>query len=39
MNCTVEKKRGYRPSDLIDPSKRQYLLSLSKKLWHEKKVM
>ncbi|KAH8351785.1 hypothetical protein KR084_004414, partial [Drosophila pseudotakahashii] len=36
MNCIVEKKRGYRPSDLIDHNKRQILLKLSKQLWQKK---
>ncbi|XP_037732210.1 uncharacterized protein LOC119562996 isoform X11 [Drosophila subpulchrella] len=36
MNSIVEKKRGYRPSDLLDHSKRQILFNLSKQLWQNK---
>lgn len=39
MNSIVEKKRGFRPSDLFDHSKRQILFNLSKQLWPNKNVL
>ncbi|KAH8418147.1 hypothetical protein KR009_001138, partial [Drosophila setifemur] len=32
----IERKRGFRPSDLYDHSKRQFLLQLSMQLWNNK---
>ncbi|XP_070066747.1 uncharacterized protein [Drosophila virilis] len=35
-NCTIERKRGFRPSDRYDESKKKILLELSTKLWQRK---
>ncbi|XP_023168474.1 uncharacterized protein LOC111597814 isoform X5 [Drosophila hydei] len=35
-NCIIERKRGFRPSDRYDESKKQILLELSRKLWKKK---
>lgn len=34
-NCVIEKERGFRPSDRFDPVKREFLLELGKKIWHQ----
>lgn len=34
-NCVVEKERGFKPSDRFDPIKREFLLELGKKIWHQ----
>lgn len=33
-NCVILNKRGFKPSDKKDPSKREFLSSLSKKILH-----
>ncbi|KAH8256444.1 hypothetical protein KR032_007293, partial [Drosophila birchii] len=35
MNCIVEKRRGYRPSDLHNRQKRDILVEISKRLWQK----
>lgn len=37
-NCIIERKRGFRPSDRYDESKKQILLELSRKLWKKQNV-
>lgn len=37
-NCVIERKRGFRPSDCYDESKKQILLELSRKLWKKQNV-
>lgn len=32
-NCQIVNKRGFKPSDRFDPSKKAFLLSLSKQIW------
>lgn len=34
-NCTIEKKRGFKPSDRYDPVKKDFLINLSKRIWHK----
>lgn len=33
-NSVIETKSGFKPSDRCDPRKREFLTSLSKKIWH-----
>lgn len=33
-NVEVLTKRGFKPSDRRDPHKRQFLMNLSKQIWH-----
>lgn len=33
-NCTIHNKSGFKPSDKKDPSKREFLANLSKKILH-----
>ncbi|XP_017492784.1 PREDICTED: uncharacterized protein LOC108380860 isoform X5 [Rhagoletis zephyria] len=35
-NCVVEKKRGFKPSDRLNPAKKQFLIELSKQIWQKK---
>jgi hypothetical protein len=30
----IEARRGFKPTDLADPSKKNFLLDLSKKIWN-----
>lgn len=32
-NCTIEKRRGFRPSDRFDPATKDFLVKLSRKFW------
>ena len=34
QHCEIIKSRGYKPSDRRDPQKREYLINLSKRIWH-----
>jgi hypothetical protein len=33
-SCVVINKRGFKPSDRYDPHKREFLTTLTHKLWH-----
>jgi hypothetical protein len=33
-NCVIVNKRGFKPSDRYDPHKREFLTTLTHKLWH-----
>lgn len=33
-NAEIVKSRGYKPSDRKDPQKREFLVNLSKRIWH-----
>lgn len=33
-NAEIVKSRGFKPSDRKDPQKREFLVNLSKRIWH-----
>ncbi|KAJ9599368.1 hypothetical protein L9F63_010130, partial [Diploptera punctata] len=33
-NCVIVNKRGFKPSDIHDPLKREFLTNLTHKIWH-----
>ena len=33
-NCVIISKRGFKPSDIRDPLKREFLTNLTQKIWH-----
>lgn len=32
-NCVIETTRGFKPSDVRDPNKREFLTNLTHKIW------
>lgn len=32
-NCVIETKRGFKPSDIRDPNKKQFLTNLTHQIW------
>lgn len=32
-NCVIETKRGFKPSDIRDPTKKQFLTDLTQRIW------
>lgn len=33
---TIEAKRGFKPSDRFDPTKKNFLVDLSQKIWNKR---
>jgi hypothetical protein len=34
--ANIEMKRGFKPSDRFDPSKKNFLVGLSQKIWNKR---
>jgi len=39
IESTIEKQRGFKPTDRFDPMKKTFLLDLSKKIWNRRVVI